>query len=178
MAVKVYWELPREPAVMRAWELATRELPRARVAYDMPRFQTLHATYEREQYPDALGALVAANVAWLAVHPDTPGLFLAGVRYARECAGYEIWRTIPALIEAGTGDCEDLAAARVAELCADGRTARLRLSATGAPSGGRLTYHVTVWTPEGEEDPSAILGMHESPECDPVCAGLRPCPVG
>ncbi len=163
---------------MHAWELATRGLPRARLAYDLPNFQTFFAVYERAQYPDALGALVSANVAWLAAHPETPGLFLAGVRYARECRGYEMWRTIPALLEAGTGDCEDLAAARVAELCADGRTARLRLVASAQTDTARLSYHVTVWTPEGEEDPSAILGMNDGATCDPICPGLRPCPTG
>jgi hypothetical protein len=61
-----------------------------------------------------LEALCQINQGHLASFPYPP-LYQAGVRYQRE-QGTEEWLDIPSVIEAGWGDCEDLACWRVAEL--------------------------------------------------------------
>jgi hypothetical protein len=61
-----------------------------------------------------LEALCRANQGHLEQFPYPP-LYQSGVRYQRE-NGTEEWLDIPTIIEAGWGDCEDLACWRVAEL--------------------------------------------------------------
>lgn len=61
-----------------------------------------------------LEALCRINEGHLAQFPYPP-LFRSGVHYQRE-VGTENWLDIPSIIEAGWGDCEDLACWRVAEL--------------------------------------------------------------
>jgi len=61
-----------------------------------------------------LEALCKINEGHLAQKPYPP-LHESGVRYQRE-VGTEEWLDVPSIIEAGWGDCEDLACWRVAEL--------------------------------------------------------------
>jgi hypothetical protein len=68
-----------------------------------------------------LEALCQINEGHLAQFPYPP-LYQAGVRYQRE-VNTEEWLDIPTVIEAGWGDCEDLACWRVAELRRQGVTA-------------------------------------------------------
>jgi hypothetical protein len=89
---------------------------------------------------------------------DLPTLYKSGVRYEREkrVGGklLEEWRGVRALYDKGTGDCDQLACARVGELRARGERAYPKLvrSAVG--------YHVKVLRGSGRiEDPSVILGM-------------------
>lgn len=83
-----------------------------------------------------------------------PKLYKSGIRYKREGPGREWWKTIDDLLETGNGDCEDLAAARVAELKMLGQRAQPWFSKRGR------TWHVQVRYPDGRiEDPSARLGM-------------------
>ena len=44
-----------------------------------------------------------------------PPLYRSGLHYEREPPGQEVWPDIPRIIEAGWGDCEDLACWRAAE---------------------------------------------------------------
>lgn len=82
-----------------------------------------------------------------------PALYESGVRYEREPPGRERWLTIAELYASGIGDCEDLAAARVAELRLGGELARPRVVQT--PKG---SYHAVVERADGTiEDPSLIL---------------------
>lgn len=77
----------------------------------------------------------------------------------RFVSGVEIFRDIPTLFRRGSGDCDNLAAARVAELWAAGISASPYLTSRPNESGGR-TYHALVLWPDGtSEDPSLILGM-------------------
>lgn len=110
-----------------------------------------------------LEALTAANVEWLRSHPAAPSILApaAGVRYEREPRGVEHWQSLPALLSSGVGDCEDLAAARAAELRVSGVDAsavpvRVKI-ARGV--GGVDLWHIVVQTPRGTEDPSRALGM-------------------
>jgi len=84
-----------------------------------------------------------------------PPLYESGVRYKRESIGSENWQTVRQLYRAGIGDCEDLAAARAAELRMEGIPARAIAIRTGPRK-----YHAVVRWPDGAiEDPSRLLGM-------------------
>lgn len=119
-----------------------------------------------------LEALCKINEGHLAERPYPP-LYESGVRYQRE-NGTEEWLDIPTIIEAGWGDCEDLACWRVAELRTQGKHAgpyvRFRRI------GGVFHYHALVrhyrpvaipyrgrvltrMVPDEIEDPSRKLGM-------------------
>jgi len=89
---------------------------------------------------------------------QVPPLYKTGTVYAREISGKqsENWQTCVQILKSRVGDCEDLAAYRVAELCERGEDAKIRLSLKGR------TWHVTVRRGDGRiEDPSRILGMLE-----------------
>lgn len=119
-----------------------------------------------------LEALCKINEGHLAERPY-PLLYESGVRYQRE-DGTEEWLDIPSIIDAGWGDCEDLACWRVAELRHQGHRAgpyvRFRRI------DGVFHYHALVMryrpvlqhtatglveqlVPVGLDDPSRVLGM-------------------
>jgi hypothetical protein len=104
-------------------------------------------------------ALIAANVAFLLAHPQTPRLYESGVRYEEEPEGEDDWNDIPVTLSLGYGDCEDLAGWRIAELRVAGELAAMpRVSVYRL--GRRITYHVAVRRAAGRiEDPSRELGM-------------------
>jgi len=103
----------------------------------------------------ALSGLVAANRVLLRRNRRAPGLYASGVRYKAEPKGKEKWQTIPQVIAAGCGDCEDLASWRAAELQEMGIGARAEVIRTGPKM-----YHAIVRLPNGRiEDPSLKLGM-------------------
>ena len=110
-----------------------------------------------------LEALIGANLAYLVDHPNTPPLYKAGVVYLAEPDGVDEWQDIPDTLDRRSGDCEDLACYRVAELRLWGVAAKPFVSVQILPdSRGKpvTTYHITVRHPDGQiEDPSRILGM-------------------
>ena len=109
----------------------------------------------------ALEALVRINQDWLRDNPSAPPLYASGVRYAVEPVGFELWDPYALLLARGAGDCDDLAAARCAELRE--REGELGARADCYPSSirnGRRTWHAIVVRANGTvEDPSARLGM-------------------
>lgn len=106
-----------------------------------------------------LEALTRCNVLWLETHPQAVELYRSGVRYRQE-KDTEAWLDIPHVIENRYGDCEDLAAWRVAELRVQGVKAKPFLRWYNRPSQGITLYHVQVRLPDGKiEDPSRVLGM-------------------
>jgi hypothetical protein len=112
-----------------------------------------------------LEVLTAANVVYLREHPGTPPLYSAGVRYEAErphVAGApipEVWKSIPFVLRDRSGDCEDLACWRVAELLCAGVDAQPTF--TWRQITPRLAlYHILVRYGDGRtEDPSRRLGM-------------------
>src|SRR5512138_415754 len=107
-----------------------------------------------------LEALCKVNEGRLAERPYPP-LYESGVRYQRE-VGTEEWLDIPSIIEAGWGDCEDLACWRVAELRAQG--VKASPYARWRQVDGVYHYHAMVkrFGPGNKtslEDPSRRLGM-------------------
>ena len=86
---------------------------------------------------------------------DYPSIYQSGIRYRREKK--DTWRPITEVYKTGVGDCEDLAAARVAVL-------REQHGEKGARVGvyrtGPKRYHAIVVRADGSrEDPSRALGM-------------------
>jgi hypothetical protein len=105
-----------------------------------------------------LETLTELDRDYLKRHPRTPPLYRSRVRYQREPPGQEQWRTIPVVWKDGYGDCEDLAAWRVAELRNAGVHARPCFRYR--QDGKRRIYHIMVCLPGGLiEDPSTVLGM-------------------
>jgi hypothetical protein len=113
-----------------------------------------------------LEALTTANVAYLLKHPHTPNLYESGVRYEEEPPGRDEWQDIPDTISRRTGDCEDLACWRVAELRVRGGQKHAMHGVTVAeipgPDGKLVTtFHIRVVHENGAtEDPSRVLGMN------------------
>lgn len=103
--------------------------------------------------------IVGANLAYLALHPETPHPLEARIRYEREPRGHEHWQGIGQIIASGKGDCEDLATYLVAWLRFHGeRDARPYVR--GRLIGRRRVFHVMVRRADGSvEDPSRALGM-------------------
>lgn len=115
-------------------------------------------------------ALVLLDMDYLKEHPNTPPIFSSGIRYKPELPGQEQWLTIPYILMRGHGDCEDLAAWRVAELRLRGgdRKAKCINTATVDPRDpSKKIYHIRVQRGNRRdnrgrpliEDPSATLGM-------------------
>lgn len=103
----------------------------------------------------AVLGLALVNLALLQTHPRLPSLYASGVRYRREPRGKEDWQPITLLYKRGYGDCEDLAAARVAELvhCGEPATIHVKIAGPGL-------MHIQVKRADGSiEDPSKRLGM-------------------
>ena len=110
--------------------------------------------------PEILEALLEGLVRVNEVLLDRsalPPLYHSGARYARERAGSEDWKTCERIYASGSGDCEDLAGWRVAELRRAGEPDAV---AVVVPGGPRI-WHVQVQRADGSiEDPSRILGMN------------------
>ena len=110
----------------------------------------------------ALALLTVINVLQLRWY-KLPPLYESGVRYRQEqekqCwhpipGGCEDWLSVAELYRQRVGDCEDLAAARAAELILLGERAR------AIPKRTRAGWHIVVRRGDGSiEDPSARLGM-------------------
>lgn len=84
-----------------------------------------------------------------------PPLYRSAVRYKREPR--DVWRHIGDVFKSGWGDCEDLAAARSAQLRASGEDPAARVKVY---KSGPNRYHAIVERGDGTtEDPSRKLGM-------------------
>lgn len=87
-------------------------------------------------------------------HP-LPPLYGGTIRYVRERPLMERWQTALRVAMRGKGDCEDLAAYRVAELNLQGQKASAFASQVTP-----ILVHIRVRLADGTiEDPSAKLGM-------------------
>lgn len=105
-----------------------------------------------------LEVAVFANTAYLSCK-GAPALYESGVKYQREPAGREIFKTIPMIMRDGQGDCEDLACWRVAELRMSGEPANIAIRKYTKP-GAPVLFHILVQRGNGLiEDPSKRLGM-------------------
>jgi hypothetical protein len=107
----------------------------------------------------ACWGLVAVNVQLLA-RSQLPSLYRSKVVYRPEPVGQENWLTCEQIYSRGTGDCEDLASWRAAELRRAGEPARVVVIRSTTPHlrrRGRV-YHAVVRRADGRiEDPSRVL---------------------
>jgi hypothetical protein len=102
----------------------------------------------------ALHALTMVNRVQIRAG-KVPPIYESGVRYSRESPGQEQWQTAEQVFRRGSGDCEDLAAWRAAELQEAGE-----LMARPIIRRSRVGWHALVRRASGEnEDPSRKLGM-------------------
>jgi hypothetical protein len=92
-----------------------------------------------------------------------PPLYSSGVRYEREpwAGKFEEFADILTVLKRGWGDCDDLAAWRVAELQEMGENADIRIYTRPVKrKNQRRMMHVVVRRASGEiEDPSRYLGL-------------------
>lgn len=130
------------------------------LAFELESFESISIEEKVEVLYKLLDALIHANVCWLRRNPGAPLVYSAGVPYTAEPPGRDNWQDIPRTLRLKEGDCEDLAAARVAEL-------RVRFNEPAARPNviykqmGRFTlFHIQVVRADGSvEDPSKHLGM-------------------
>lgn len=106
-------------------------------------------------------SLARTNLVYLQLYPDTVPLYDSYVYYQQEPPGLEDFFDIPTLLEQGYGDCEDLAAWRIAEYWFTGNYASPLVTWTEYDNGD-IEFHVQVHTPQGIEDPSWVKGMGQS----------------
>lgn len=97
-----------------------------------------------------LDALVVINLGYLKLNPGTPSIYMPGACVYEREDGTEDWLSIPILLKRGRGDCEDLAAARVADLLFHRQKARPWLDWTrdgspGPDTVGAFMYHALAW---------------------------------
>ena len=128
-------------------------------------FETISHDYKRGVLEKLLEALSLANAAYLLTFPHTPNLYESGVRYEQEPDGRDDWQDIPDTLQRRTGDCEDLACWRMAELRVrwGDRHSTWHVTVEDIPNrAGQLvtTYHIQIRRADGHiEDPSRKLGM-------------------
>jgi hypothetical protein len=101
-------------------------------------------------------ALCALNVLYLRSHPNAPLMKDSGVVYKTQPRGCERFKTVPAVLAAGSGDCDQLAPWLAAEI-------RVKTGVKAMPEVkqmGPSLWHVFVRMPDGKAiDVSARLGM-------------------
>jgi hypothetical protein len=122
----------------------------------------------------AVMTLIDAN--YLVNHPEVPLLYQSGVKYQDECAGNDDWQDVPTTLRLTTGDCEDFACFRAAEL-------QVRFGINAWPTTtmrrtpqGKLAFHSAVRLPDGTiEDPARKLGLVGDDEhsCTGIGEGTR-----
>ena len=141
----------------------------------------LHVPARAAAFDAALEGLTRVNETLLAARDYLP-LYDSGVRYRKEAR--EVWRHVDDVYKEGWGDCEDLSAARAAELRVSGEDPD---AAVRTYKSGPHRYHAIVLRGDGSiEDPSRALGMKGAPqmilEGDPdtiaFCEGLADLVLG
>ncbi len=98
-------------------------------------------------------ALVQVNLIYLKSTRGVPLLHASGVRYEEDAP----WQDVPALLLSRRGDCKSLAAWRIAELRAQGKSALVHV--VYVPREEEDLFHVQVRRGSRIEDPSRFLGM-------------------
>lgn len=161
----IAFDVPNETEPVEALKRCVEQLEKHGVS-----FVTWHSLYKgliarayiltpqrKATYLKLVDCLVRIN-KWSLERWPFPSLYDGFVSYEEEEPGKELFQSIPALFLIGSGDCEDLVAARLAEPDIDPK-ARAYIYETGkSPSGGRM-LHLVIQHQNGIEDPSRMLGM-------------------
>jgi hypothetical protein len=114
-----------------------------------------------EQLEGLLEGIIGLSLAQLRQRarkgkPPPPPLYASGVRYRRERRGQEDWQSIAETYKRKAGDCEDLVAARVAELRYAGEKGAMPKLYSPRPG---LVHCIVLRADGTTEDPSKVLGM-------------------
>lgn len=125
---------------------------------------TIRVPADPALFGSMLEGLTATNVE-LMRRGRIPPIYAAGVRYARERR--DVWRTAPEVLRRGSGDCEDLAAWRAAELRVSGEDPAARVEVYR--SGPRRFHAIVRRGDNAIEDPSRRLGMNAKPPIAQYC---------
>jgi hypothetical protein len=121
---------------------------------------TIHVPTSAAFYQAAIEGLSMLDEQILELSPDFPRLYEADVVYRKEKR--DTWRHADDVLCSGWGDCEDLAAWRVAELRVSGEDPDAYVYVY---QSGPHRFHAVVARGSGRiEDPSLILGMQVSAE--------------
>lgn len=116
---------------------------------------TINVGESPAQIRAAVLGLAAISLAQMSER-NVPPLYAGHVRYEREPIGRERWQTAFETAQRGAGDCEDLAAYRLAELHRAGESRATIVVKVVSPT----LMHILVRRANGAiEDPSARLGM-------------------
>lgn len=107
--------------------------------------------------------MTESNLNYVGQYPSIYELAKRGeLVYRPEPSGQEEWKTIPEIVEDGFADCEDLAAARAAELIAQGVPAKAAIVRSGFTKDGKKMFHGIVIDRDGTlEDPTKLLKIQE-----------------
>lgn len=158
---------PRHPDQTRI--VVEHEGPSHNVNFEMDGFAWEDRKRAHRRMQILLDALTGLHLQHFAEHPQTPGLYKSGVVYEREPPGREDWQDIPTTLRRGSGDCEDLATYRAADLMRRGIPARaiakprpMVIRTEDGPALGTLWHILTRWPNGAIEDPSLKLGMEGS----------------
>jgi hypothetical protein len=155
--------------------LYEHEDPSHKFTFDMDGFAWADLKRAARRMQILLDALTKIHIDHLRHYPKTPSLYESGVVYEREPPGREDWQDILTTLRRGSGDCEDLATWRAADLRMRGIPARAfgrprpmvipssceagAVACDDTPQVGTL-WHILVRLPNGKiEDPSLRLGM-------------------
>jgi hypothetical protein len=139
---------------------AALKFPIELVARDNGDWLEVTVPNRRDKLDAALGVLQSVSELQLAraarAGVRIPFLYESGIQYEREPRGREWWQTAADNLYQLSGDCEDLANHRAAELVVfAGEPARAICVRTGP-----RVFHAVVLRGDGTiEDPSAALGM-------------------
>jgi hypothetical protein len=150
----------REARVDLGWmleALTQRNQDYLRQHPDAPRLYRSHVVYERpaQFQGECEEVQILRAAAGRAANEPKVG---ATLNLVQAVLGGERFRDIGRILERGSGDCDNLACWRVAELRQGGVKARPFL--IWRKTGGGTTYHALVRHEDGSsEDPSRLLGM-------------------
>lgn len=119
----------------------------------------LNSIDSAQELLNMLEQLVISNTSYLERHPRIPHPYQSGLYYDTEPEGQENWLGVEALLKAGWGDCEDLAA-YLAGWYRARKQIMARVVLIRFTKGKHVWYHAVVKMPDGDlEDPSKVLGM-------------------
>jgi hypothetical protein len=110
--------------------------------YEFESFKTLSANDKMAVLCKMLDVLIEVDIRFLRTAKGVPLLYQSGVRYLEEQIGKDMWQDIPRTLALRTGDCEDLASYRVAELRVRGEDARHMIEHRKSPK--LVLYHIKI----------------------------------
>jgi hypothetical protein len=142
----------------RTWKPTIKRSGQFRVVFDLPNVFHIGSdpTDNARALQTLLHCLCDIDAAYLQFrNGKIPELYHSGVYYDRT----DVWDSTPALYSRGFGDCKSLASTRIAELSVCYGVPCTPEFRFFQDEQKRTFYHIVLFTPEGRECPSKVLGM-------------------